>query len=867
MHPTRRRDQERGTHFRDFRRKTTKRRLQKPAGDGVNGTLGSKDKVTPKRVIVKNSPSSFDELTLPEKRRRIALHENYQPALADRTNTSTIKPVPGLDVYVANLKAAGPRSHFRLVKPSAVLEKEILAAVLRKNFWSSSDHTRINKGTFNFFKSRESQIESFKNTPDALFAHVQVKKRKAIRYFCRKTDHDPDFSELKRNIARKIQHLGIKQIKHVFLNLSAEQVERFTPDLAEWREIYDRVDDIQTGLPLCYKDIDSTSEPGQGQTAAQRYSLRTRSNAIPNNENSVDDSSDDEDYVTASSEDDVSIDEEEVSEESDLEDNKPQQMRLSAKARHVRVLSVLEESQQFTPASYYRIKGKINKINPESDCVFHPRKGHSNSSCRIQQAFANDRELDVIRPDDVCVFHSTHANSECQLQKQMLFIDIDYHAHDLIRRAVAKMRDVAKHITYLALQVAKSLKGTPESSRKSMRPVNKSDKFLDEGYTESATDRGEFWVVHCCAWHKSLEWYMLPNESKDIFAADFQTLLTVLDPFLRGISEEALRIFPDWGKMQRILDRELVEATTEEFNFQVSLRKAGKTLPNFRVIHGWIQRGQHPLKRPFGLSVPGSVFGGMAINHDIASTLHKDSDDLPHGICAVIPVGNFRGGQLRLIEAAAEIKLRAAEPAFFRSNMLTHGNEMANGIRGSIILFTDAGMYRWLVPRLECRGSARSDDCDFVKAFLAEGHFDWKPKRRKGDGRDLYLLARYLKWRFAEAEKELPTFNSLPTEDRPEWTTPFKEYLTDTVVIDGQTEKERLYRWILLYLSYQSDIASEDLKLFRDLENDAEVDRGVWAEARVEYEKKKREREEKRYEKERGKKRKLQLQRSALTVG
>ncbi|KAJ3086911.1 hypothetical protein HDU96_004720, partial [Phlyctochytrium bullatum] len=180
---------------------------------------------------------------------------------------------------------------------------------------------------------------------------------------------------------------------------------------------------------------------------------------------------------------------------------------------------------------------------------------------------------------------------------------------------------------------------------------------------------------------------------------------------------------------------------------------------------------------------------------------------------------------------------------------------MANGIRGSIILFTDAGMYRWLVPRLESRGSARSADCDFVKAFLAEGPFDWNPKKRKGGGGDLQLIVRYLKWRYAEAEKELPAFNSVPMEDRPEWTTPFKEYLTATVVIDGQTEKLRLYRWILLYLSFQGDIASEDLKLFRDLENDAEVDWGVWAEARVEYEKKKREREEKRYEKEQGKKR------------
>lgn len=64
-----------------------------------------------------------------------------------------------------------------------------------------------------------------------------------------------------------------------------------------------------------------------------------------------------------------------------------------------------------------------------------------------------------------------------------------------------------------------------------------------------------------------------------------------------------------------------------------------------------------------------------------------------------MPIGDFDGGELCLMEPGLVLPLRGADSIVFLSSALTHFNLHYNGERGSIVLHTDKAMSKWTEGR------------------------------------------------------------------------------------------------------------------------------------------------------------------------
>ncbi|EPS99856.1 hypothetical protein FOMPIDRAFT_1078263, partial [Fomitopsis schrenkii] len=65
-------------------------------------------------------------------------------------------------------------------------------------------------------------------------------------------------------------------------------------------------------------------------------------------------------------------------------------------------------------------------------------------------------------------------------------------------------------------------------------------------------------------------------------------------------------------------------------------------------------------------------FVGLVLNFNIASLAHRDAKD--DGICLVMPLGDFVGGTLCLVEPGIVLPLRHGDFTMFRSCDITHFN-------------------------------------------------------------------------------------------------------------------------------------------------------------------------------------------------
>jgi predicted 2-oxoglutarate/Fe(II)-dependent dioxygenase YbiX len=75
----------------------------------------------------------------------------------------------------------------------------------------------------------------------------------------------------------------------------------------------------------------------------------------------------------------------------------------------------------------------------------------------------------------------------------------------------------------------------------------------------------------------------------------------------------------------------------------------------------------------------------LAINYNAKTPFHIDLND--NGLCTVVPVGDWEGGNLIIPHLGIKIKLVKGQVVMFRSNLLIHGNDNAKGIRFSIVFF------------------------------------------------------------------------------------------------------------------------------------------------------------------------------------
>ena len=73
---------------------------------------------------------------------------------------------------------------------------------------------------------------------------------------------------------------------------------------------------------------------------------------------------------------------------------------------------------------------------------------------------------------------------------------------------------------------------------------------------------------------------------------------------------------------------------------------------------------------------------------------HKDAAD--RSLCAVIPFGHFKGGQLVLYEPRLVLDIKPGTIVVFPSHGITHFNLDFNGVRGSVVLHTDANAKKWI---------------------------------------------------------------------------------------------------------------------------------------------------------------------------
>ncbi|KAJ3120915.1 hypothetical protein HK098_004127 [Nowakowskiella sp. JEL0407] len=89
-------------------------------------------------------------------------------------------------------------------------------------------------------------------------------------------------------------------------------------------------------------------------------------------------------------------------------------------------------------------------------------------------------------------------------------------------------------------------------------------------------------------------------------------------------------------------------------------------------------------------------FTTIAINYGIpnfsaVTCAHRDLNDLPEGICCVIPLGRFVGGALDLIEHGIHILNSAGDVIMFDSRSLHENTEVLSGIRYSLTCYVGEG--------------------------------------------------------------------------------------------------------------------------------------------------------------------------------
>jgi len=104
------------------------------------------------------------------------------------------------------------------------------------------------------------------------------------------------------------------------------------------------------------------------------------------------------------------------------------------------------------------------------------------------------------------------------------------------------------------------------------------------------------------------------------------------------------------------------------------------------------------------------LFSTLAVNFNVATNLHKDPDDF--GLCFIIPLGDFKGGELYLKEPNILMCGVPGDLMILNSSAITHGNlPVTQGNRHSLVLFMGAGIVK---PYRE----KKNVDLKFSKLFM-----------------------------------------------------------------------------------------------------------------------------------------------------
>jgi len=90
-------------------------------------------------------------------------------------------------------------------------------------------------------------------------------------------------------------------------------------------------------------------------------------------------------------------------------------------------------------------------------------------------------------------------------------------------------------------------------------------------------------------------------------------------------------------------------------------------------------------------------FVSLVLNINVATRGHRDGQD--KDFCVVLPIGDFKGGELVMKEQGIVVELGQGDWIMFTSAHTTHFNMPYEGRRASLVLHSDKAMEQWVRDR------------------------------------------------------------------------------------------------------------------------------------------------------------------------
>jgi len=92
----------------------------------------------------------------------------------------------------------------------------------------------------------------------------------------------------------------------------------------------------------------------------------------------------------------------------------------------------------------------------------------------------------------------------------------------------------------------------------------------------------------------------------------------------------------------------------------------------------------------------GYPFGGIVLNLNIATKIHRDPEDLD--LCLIIVISECIGGELVMVEPGLVLGQRNGDMMAFPSGDISHFNMDFLGYRSSLVFHSDAASESWAGP-------------------------------------------------------------------------------------------------------------------------------------------------------------------------
>jgi hypothetical protein len=92
----------------------------------------------------------------------------------------------------------------------------------------------------------------------------------------------------------------------------------------------------------------------------------------------------------------------------------------------------------------------------------------------------------------------------------------------------------------------------------------------------------------------------------------------------------------------------------------------------------------------------GYPFGGIVLNLNIATKIHRDREDLD--LCLIIVISKCTGGDLVMLEPGLVLGQRNGDMIMFPSGDISHFNLDFLGYRSSFVFHSDAASESWTGP-------------------------------------------------------------------------------------------------------------------------------------------------------------------------